>query len=128
MKPLLLTLALLLAACNGLGGHHGETYTVRGQVTQLPVEGNPANGFQVYHEAIDRFRGRDGEVTGMDPMAMPFPLAKGVSLEGVQVGDPVELTLTVDWKAEPPVQITNLRELPAGTKLVFRAADPNRAQ
>ena len=128
-RPLLLgALAFALVAALGCRGGDGRTYTVRGQVVQVPEAGNPASSFQVYHEAIDGFVGRDGQITGMDPMTMPFPLAKGVSLEDVKIGDPVEFTLEVDWNAEPPVKVTKLSELPAGTKLEYRAADPDRAR
>ena len=62
----------------------------------------------------------------MDSMAMPFPVAKGVPLEGLAANDKVEITLHVDWEADSPVEITRLRKLPPDTKLVFREARPSR--
>lgn len=107
----------------------GRDYTVRGQVRQLPDPANPASGqFFVSHEAIDDWVGRDGKVVGMDPMMMSFEVAEGVSLEGLQRGDAIEFTLHVDWKAGTPVEITAIRKLPPGTRLVFREAKPPREQ
>lgn len=107
----------------------GRDYTVRGQVRQLPDPANPAAGqFFVSHEAIDDWVGREGKIVGMDPMTMSFEVAEGVSLEGLQRGDVIEFTLHVDWKASPPVEITAIRKLPPGTRLVFREAKPPREQ
>jgi hypothetical protein len=114
---------LIFAGCFG---DSGRTYTVRGQVTQLPDPTNPGTGLYLNHEAVDDFVSRDGEVVGMDPMAMSFPVNGKVSLEGLQVGDVVEFKLHVDWGGQPEVEIVEVRELPAGTKLVFRAAQPKK--
>jgi hypothetical protein len=129
-RTLFLLVVLSLAGCiEGEGGKEsGRTYTVRGQVTQLPDPNNPGTGLYLNHEAIDDFVGRDGEVVGMDPMAMPFQVDEEVSLEGIGVGDVVEFKLHVDWGAQPEVEIVGLRELPPGTKLVYRAAQPKKEQ
>ncbi|HEX9940872.1 MAG TPA: copper-binding protein [Thermoanaerobaculia bacterium] len=114
--------ALLLAA--GCGRQpKGHDYNVRAMVVQPP---DPRTGLYLYHEAIDDWAGREGKVEGMDPMAMPFPVAKGVPLDGIQANDKVEVTLHVDWDADTPVEITRVRELPQDTQLVFRAAKPPR--
>ena len=83
-------------------------YEVRGRVTRLPVAGEAGGDLWVHHEAIPEFMGSH---------AMPFPeLSAGVSLEGVAVGDAVELTL--DVREDPPgYELVRLRELPAETKL-----------
>ena len=122
---LILTVLLSLAGCSGrekTGA--GRTYTLRGQVTQLPDPNNPGEGLYINHEAIDDFVSRDGEMVGMDPMAMPFPVDEEVPLEGIQVGDVIEVKLHVDWEAEPAAEIVAIRKLPPGTKLIFRAAKP----
>jgi hypothetical protein len=98
----------------------GHDYTVRGQVTQPPE----ASSLYIYHEAIDDWVGRGGKVEGMDTMLMPFPVAQGVPLEGIQRNDKVEVKLHVDWAADNPVEIREIRELPPDTKLEFRAAKP----
>jgi hypothetical protein len=102
----------------------GHTYKVRGQVTQLPDPANPGSGLHVQHEAVDDFVDREGKTVGMDPMNMPFPVADGVSLEGIAPADYVEFDLHVDWQADSPVAITRLHKLPPDTRLVFRAAQP----
>lgn len=114
---------LLAAGCAAPGGS-GRDYTVRGQVRQLPDPATPGSGLYISHEAIDEWAGRSGEVEGMDPMIMPFEVADGVSLEGIEVADVIEFTLHVDWEADVPVEITRLRELPRDTKLDYREAKP----
>jgi hypothetical protein len=123
---LILGMLGLAAGCSDEGSGSGRTYTTRGQVIQLPDPANPGTGLTLNHEAIDQFVDRQGELVGMDPMSMPFPVAKDVSLEGIQVGDVVEFKLHVDWSAGPAAKITGVRELPAGTKLDFRAAKPQK--
>jgi hypothetical protein len=123
---LMALLMALLTACKPRqearkGGH---TYTVRGQVIQLPDPAQRGSGLTLQHEAVDDFVGRDGKTVGMDPMSMPFPVAPGVSLAGIAPADVVEFDLNVDWQADTPVAITRIRKLPPGTKLVFRAAKP----
>lgn len=120
---LILLAVLSLAGCSG-GEESGRTYTVRGQVTQLPDPNNPGTGLYLNHEAIDDFVSRDGEMVGMDPMTMSFLMDEEVSLEGIGVGDVVEIKLHVDWGAETEAEIVEIRELPPGTKLVYRAAKP----
>jgi hypothetical protein len=121
---LLVALAVLVAACSRDTGRDGRDYTVRGKVAMLPEPGNPASGFAVAHQAIDNFVDRQGEVVGMDPMTMSFPLGPKVSLAGLALEDPVEFTLHVDWSATPPVRITSLKKLPPGTPIVYKAAQP----
>lgn len=99
-----------------------DRYTVRGQVAMLPTPGNPASEFQVRHEAIPHFVGQDGEL-GMDTMTMPFPLADGLVLPSVKVGDKVELTFEVDYDTALK-QLTGYRAvgatiLPPETELDF---------
>jgi hypothetical protein len=128
-----LLLALALSASCKPGAEegtrrNGRTYTVRGQVTQLPDPAHPGSGLYLSHEAVDGFVDRDGKTVGMDPMNMPFPVAPGVDLAGLAPADVVEFDLNVDWQAEPAVEITRVRKLPPGTKLVFRAAEPDKAK
>jgi len=117
---------LLWAAGCGHEPRQRRAYNVRAQVVQTPDPANPGAGLYLYHEAVDEWMSRGGKVDGMDPMAMPFPVARGVSLAGIQANDKVEVTLSVDWDADTPVEITRVRELPPDTKLVFRAAKPPR--
>ncbi len=112
---------LLAAGC----GARGRDYEVRALVVQAPDPANPAGGLYLYHEAIDDWTGRDGKRDGMDPMAMPFPVVRGVPLTGLAANDKVEVTLHVDWQADRAVEITRLRKLPRDTRLDFRAARPS---
>jgi len=125
-RTLFLLAVLSLAGCiRGEGEKEfGRTYTVRGQVTQLPDPNNPGTGLFLNHEAIDDFVSRDGEVVGMDPMTMSFLVDEEVPLEGIGAGEVVEIEQHVDWGAETEAEIVEIRELPPGTKLVYRAAKP----
>ncbi|HWM94299.1 MAG TPA: copper-binding protein [Thermoanaerobaculia bacterium] len=130
---LILLAATTLLSCSGKERKEdtgaGRTYTVRGQVTQLPDPNNPGTGLYLNHEAIDDYVNRSGELVGMDPMTMSFLVDEKVPLEGIQAGDYVELKLRVDWEAETgQVEIVELRELPPDTKLVYRAAKPPKKE
>jgi Cu/Ag efflux protein CusF len=118
--------SLLAAGCSGRTEtkSKGHTYTVRARVSQLPSP--QSGGLVLTHEAIDDWVGYSGKVEGMDTMTMPFPVAKGVSLEGIEPGDVVEVQLHADWTADPgeAVQITGVRELPRDARLDFRDAKP----
>lgn len=117
-------LPLIAAGCAGPVEKEratGHTYTVRARVQQLPAQGG---GLYLTHEAIDDWVGRSGKVEGMSTMTMPFPVAEGVSLEGIEPDDVVEVQIHADWEADPAVEITALRELPPDTQLDFREARP----
>lgn len=101
-----------------------ETYTVRGEIVDLPDPDDPTSGFFVYHEAIDDFRHLDGRVTGMSSMTMPFPVADDVDLGGLQRGDKVEFDLYVDWAGDPAYRVTRVEEIDRDTILEFRGARP----
>lgn len=98
-------------------------YTVRGRIAGLPAADKPGSGLQIEHEPIDNFVGMDGS-KGMDSMTMPFPLAKGVSLDGLSIDDKVEFTFEVRWKSQPRMQLTKIVKLPVGTELHFGKASP----
>ncbi len=126
LPALVLVLPALLAGCSkpGKAGAAGRDYTLRGVVRQLPDPKDPGTSFYLEHEAIPNFVNREGEASEMMSMTMPFDLARGVSLDGVAVGDPVEATMHVDWEADRPVELTRLAELPPGTRLDIPPAEP----
>jgi hypothetical protein len=100
-------------------------YTTRGIIRQLPEPGRPQTEFQVEHEAIDNFKNQSGLVVGMNAMIMPFPLGPGVTLDGFNIGDTVEITFAIWWDGPgPEYHATRVVKLPAETKLEFRAARP----
>lgn len=120
---LALPLLGLAAGCGGGGGEVAR-YESRGVVVAVPDPGDELTNLRIRHEAIDDFRSIDGEVVGMDSMTMPFPLAEGVTLAGIEVGDPVAFTLEVEWDGDLPYRISRIEELPAGTELEWRDASP----
>ncbi len=120
-----LALAVLtstLAACGGSGdpapAAPDATYRVRGELVRFTDAGR--REVFIRHEAIPDFRSEAGAVVGMEAMTMPFPLASGVSTEGLAAGDRVEFVFEVRWRASSePMAITSLEKLPAGTRLGF---------
>ena len=133
-----LAAGLLMGLPSGCGNSNGNgseseaaeavvhNYTVRGRVAQLPEpEAMPPRDLQISHEAIEDFRGADGEVMenngrrGMAAMTMPFPnVADEVSFEGIEVGDPIEFEFEVAWSGRAPnYTVTSVRELPADVEL-----------
>ena len=113
----LLLAALLLAGCHREAAlpPPDATYTVRGEVAALPA--SAGGELTVHHEAVPDFHDRKGRPEPMDSMTMPFAVGPGVSLDGIAVGDRVEMTFELRWEGTPPVRIVSLHELPAGTAL-----------
>jgi hypothetical protein len=117
--------------CNDAGGAsaradpRGEAdakYTVRGRIEMLPIAGQPQTELVVHHEAIPSFKGFDGK-TGMESMSMPFPVAKGLDLSAVAIGDAVELDFVVWMKpGHKGFEARRVAKLPAGTRLAFEGA------
>lgn len=95
-----------------------QVYTVRGRIAGLPEAGKPFSALSIHHEEIPNFVRQDGKL-GMESMEMEFPPAKGVSLAGLSVGDPIEFTFEMRWKSQPHIQLTKIRKLSAETKLVL---------
>lgn len=92
-------------------------YTVRARITALPTADNH---MMAYHEAIPEFRSARG--LGMDVMDMEFPLADGVSIEGIQVGTIVSITFSVDYEEGwTPIdyRVVEIQTLPPDTQLDF---------
>lgn len=105
-------------------GDPAATYTVRGVVAEMPDQVKPGADFRIKHEAIDTFANAEGKVVGMGAMVMPFPLGPGVRLDGLALGDIVEVTFSVWWTPSIKWHVTSMKKLPAETELVFRAAQP----
>lgn len=112
---------LTIAGCGGgpvadglEGGGEGsagdvQRYTVEGEVVYLPSESVPA--VTIRHQAVEDFVDMDGEVVGMEAMTMPFPVAEGVELEGIEPGDPVRFVLEVEWEGDPPYRLIEVEEI-----------------
>lgn len=99
-----------------------DLYVVRGEVRRVPNPSDPAAEFVVRHEAIPHYRASGGKL-GMNTMAMPFPVAAGLSLDEVKVGDKVEVTFEVEYNVEQDRPIayraTLVQKLPDDTQLDF---------
>ncbi len=108
----------LVAGCGPAVPPADQVYTVRGVIKQLPEEGKPANSLMIMHEPIENFVRSDGKL-GMNTMTMPFPPAKGLSLEGLAIGDIVEVVWEVRKSAEPRSQVTSIKKLAPDTELHF---------
>lgn len=121
----LLALALLAAlACAPAEAPPATTappdvYQLRGVVRQLPDPARPGSALYVHHEAVPGFKSSDGEVVGMESMAMPFEVADDALLAGLAAGDKVAFELEVRWEGENPLRITELEKLPHDTRLSF---------
>jgi len=112
---------LLLAACKepAPAPPAADRYVVRGEIARLPAR---AGGeLLVRHEAIPGFKDRSGAAVGMDAMVMGFGVGPGLALEGLAVGDKVEVTFAVDWTS-PSLTVEKLVRLPADTPLRFGRA------
>lgn len=92
-------------------------YVVRGRVVMLPDPANPTAEFRVHHEPIPTFKAPDGRVVGMNEMEMPFPVSDPKLLEGVAVGDIVEITFADWYKPMRTYKVTKVVKLPAETEL-----------
>jgi Cu/Ag efflux protein CusF len=96
-----------------------QTYDSRGVVYGIMhLEGRWPE-ITLHHQAIPEFVGREGAVAGMESMAMPFTVAPGVSLEGIEEGDPVAFRFEVRWEGQPTLLVTSLEPLPPGTVIDF---------
>jgi hypothetical protein len=96
----------------------GPTHTVRGRVIALPRPGDPASAFSVFHETITDWLRPDG-TKGMNAMIMPFPLAKGVSIDGLAVGDTVEVVVRQYTTGPIPYETLSVKKLPPETSLIL---------
>jgi hypothetical protein len=112
------------------GAARDDVYTgIRGVVTMLPIAGNPATELKIQHEHIPTFLNKDGQipvngrgVPGMASMVMPFPVAEGLDISSMAIGDKVSFDFTVYWgRADggPAWEITRFEKLDPATELDF---------
>jgi Cu/Ag efflux protein CusF len=96
-----------------------HVYHMRGEIKALGT--TPEGDITIHHEAVPEFRNTLDQVEPMGSMTMPFEVKKGVSLEGLKVGDKIAFDWEVNWDAEVH-EVTAISKLPAGTVLTFGAA------
>ncbi len=118
---------LALAACSETAppprGEPSASYETRGVIKALPVAGDPKSELRILHEAVPQFKAADGSVEPMLSHTMGMGVGKGVSLEGLKVGDPVAFTFAVWWKPRPGIEVTRIAKLPADTEMDLAAGD-----
>jgi len=104
---------------------------ILGVIKALPIAGDPTSDLKIRHQQVPTFKSKDGTVhvnakgvAGMGSMSMPFPLAKGVSVDGFVVGDQVMFTLEVNWNGPNGMsfQVTQISKIDPGTKIDFTNA------
>lgn len=111
---------LALVGCGGDKADSAEyehVYTVRGRVLQLP-DGSAGGSFVAYHEPIPEYVSISGD-RGMQAMAMPFALHDAAVLEGVAVGDIVEIVYGETHRPKVRQGVISVTVLPADTVLSF---------
>lgn len=94
------------------------THTVRGQIESLPEKDNPASSLSIKHEDIPGWDRGDG-TKGMRSMEMAFPVAQGVSLDGLAISDKVEFVVEQTPRDPIPYRVVRIGKLPADTQLDF---------
>jgi len=106
--------SLVLLCSNVYAGEEGVySLQVRGVVKALPGPGIAANEILVKHEPIPDYRDESGNVVGMMAMTMPFYLAKSVSLDGIAVGDVVEMVVEQRIKPKFSDSVVAIKEIAA---------------
>ncbi|HTM21057.1 MAG TPA: copper-binding protein [Kofleriaceae bacterium] len=96
------------------GGGTAASYTARAK-----IEAIDGRELTLRHEAIPNFVNAFGDKVTMDSMAMPFAAGEGVAIDGLAVGDLVEVRFHTDWDKSPTLRIDAISKLPAGTKLAI---------
>jgi Cu/Ag efflux protein CusF len=92
------------------------SYSVTGVVKALPGNGRAANEIIVKHDPIPNYRDEAGNVVGMAAMTMPFYLSAQASIEGIQVGDSIELTVEQRLKPKFSESVVALHKRPTEKK------------
>lgn len=129
--PYRLTLAIIalaavllpfLAACDSDPGYQ-HTYTTRAVVLSLPGE-SVTQEFIVHHETIPDYRSINGSI-GMNEMAMPIPVPDRSVLEGIAIGDKIELTFGERFEPDQAMGVISIKKLPADTELNLSTTTSN---
>lgn len=85
-------------------------FKVKGVIRGLPGQGLAKDEVLVKHQEIPEYRDQSGKVVGMMAMTMPFYLAPGVSMEGLRIGDPVELEIEQHLEPEFSERVVTIKK------------------
>jgi hypothetical protein len=91
----------------------------------LPKPGDPSSTFSVFHETIPDWLRPDGS-KGMNAMVMPFPLANGVSIDGLAVGDAVEVVVRQYTTGPLPYETLSVKKLTSEIPLNLPQAEDTK--
>ena len=116
-----LLLMLTAIGCDSDPGYE-HTYTTRAIVLSLPGD-RVTQEFIVHHEEIPDYRSINGSV-GMNEMAMPIPVPDRSVLEGISVGDKVELTFGEHFKPDHKMGLISIKKLPGDTAMNLGETTP----
>ena len=119
---LTLFFAALLPTIPGCNGGDTEPvyeniYTTRGIVIALPGD-KAYEELMVRHETIPDYVSMNGSI-GMEAMTMPFPLKDRSLLDGVAVGDKVEIIFGETFEPDFISGVISIKKLPETTVLDF---------
>lgn len=114
-------LLLCLAGCGEAPYEH--TYTTRAIVKSLPGD-KATQEFIVHHETIPDYVSRNGSI-GMNEMVMPLPVPDRSVLEGIAIGDKVEVVFGESFKNEDRMGVISVKKLPADELLNLSTTTPS---
>ncbi len=86
------------------------TFKVQGVVKGLPGQGLGKDEILIKHQEIPEYRDESGKVVGMMAMTMPFYLTPGLTLDGIAVGDQVELRVEQRLKPEFSEKVVEIKK------------------
>lgn len=100
---------------------------ILGEITQVPVEGDPSTSLRIRHQQIPNFKTKDGTInvnskgiSGMASMTMEFPLAEGVNIDQLVIGDKVSFNFQVNWGgAAVAWEVTKIEKIDPATEIDF---------
>jgi len=94
----------------------GYSYTVKGVIKALPGNGRAVNEILVKHEPIPNYRDEAGNVVGMMAMTMPFYVADIKTIEGLSLGDAVEMVVEQHLKPNFSENVVSIKRVSNATK------------
>ena len=116
IASILVLLVWVLLGISAVVADQGYSFTVKGVIKALPGNGRAANEILVKHEPIPNYRDEAGNVVGMMAMTMPFYLADVKTLEGLAVGDSVEMLIEQHLKPKFSENVVSIKRVSSATK------------